>query len=589
MYRNMGEGNSLRESTVHYNTIRGNSFNGYSVAYDVGSRQGDQSDNDISFEGRDYASYNLFEDNNITNTTIGIKINCPYNTIQGNNFSNVAKPIVLHCVFYSLTETIINDQVGDNVYYWFKASDYTSYANWFPYQSLLNASIAESSKIIHIRSDYGSPNFQNYTGPATVIKSHSLILDSANRAPDLSGDQYINLRDFAILGNFWKQEPDDFSETDLNFDGISNISDLKKIADKWLSGNNLSQVYSTGAIPIDIAVGDFWVDYPGDEIAVIWDTPVSNIDGINYYTIIIYDSNGVEINRCGKSTVKWEAITAGNFVQIGCCETSQEIAAVPATAVNGYYPVYIFGRGRRDPSAIMLSDNTQKIVDIAGGNFRNVTDSYDEIAVVYDGGSPAITFCKPTEPDWTATTTGAASLAKIASGNFDGDSSNGDEIAGINTSSSVIYFYRPAATTHYASAGKSGLAVWTAITGGEFNNSSTRQEVAVTTSAAVNGIYPVSYYSPSWTSPFKQTKSYVLGVQANAISAGTLQIGPKLGLYEQVTGFYSTNYGAAISTWGDNVAVLPSASQTTAIPVFWLNTNPANTQQDYLKVMSAFR
>ncbi|OHB57935.1 MAG: hypothetical protein A2Y12_01710 [Planctomycetes bacterium GWF2_42_9] len=589
MYRNMGEGDSLRESTVHYNTIRGNFFNGYSVAYEVGSRQGDASDNDISYEGHDYASYNLFENNTITNTTIGIKLNCPANTIRGNTFTNVVKPIVLHCVFYSLTENVINDQAGDNVYYWFKAGDYSAYSTWFPYQAGLTAGIAEALKFIHVRSDYGAPNFQNYTGPATVVKAPSLIIDSANHAPDLTSDQLVNMLDFAVFGNAWKKTNPFPDQTDLNFDGSTDAKDLGKIAEKLLLNNDLSEVQPTGAVAIDIAVGDFWVEWPGEEIAVIWDTPISNIQGTNYYTITIYDTNGIEINRCGRSLVKWEAITTGNFVQIGCCETSDEIAAVPANAINGYYPIYIFGRGRKDASEIMLSMNTEKIVDLAGGNFRTATDSYDEIAAVYAGGSSRIMFCKPTEASWTATTTGAASLTRIASGNFDGDSSNGDEIAGINATSSQIYFYKPAATTNYATAGKSGLAVWTAITGGEFNNSATRQEVAVASSAAVDGIYPVSYYSQSWSSAFKQTKSYVLAVPAKAISAGSFTVGAKLGMYEQVKGLYSDNYGAVIGNWGQHIAVLPDAVQTITEPIYWLNTNPSNTQQEYLKVMPTFR
>jgi hypothetical protein len=396
------------------------------------------------------------------------------------------------------------------------------------------------------------------------------------------------MRDFVILGNKWKKANSFPDQADLNFDGKIDGIDLKKIADKWFFSNDLSEVYSTGAAAIDIAVGDFWVDYPGDEIAVIWDTTVSNIQGTNYYTIIIYDSNGIEINRCGKSTVKWESITAGNFVQIGCCETSDEIAAVPATAINGYYPIYIFGRGRGDASAVMLPTNTEKIVDIAGGNFRTATDSYDEIAAVYAGGSSRITFCKPTEASWTAITTGTASLTKIASGNFDGDSSNGDEIAGINGTSSQIYFYKPAATTNYATAGKTGLAVWTDITGGEFNNSSTRDEVAVASSAAVEGIYPVSYYSQSWSSPFKQTKTYVLAVQTKALSSGSFAVGAKLGMYEQVNGLNSNDYGAVIGSWGQHIAVLPCAVQTITEPIFWLNTNSASTQE-YLKVMPIFR
>ncbi len=126
-YHNMGEEDTYREHSPHDNILRGNTFNGYSVAYDIGGRMGRSDGYDLTGEGRDYVSYNLFENNTITNTDIGFKINCPGNTFRSNTFSNVDLPFVLHCVFYSLTENVINDQAGDNVYYWFVASDYSSY------------------------------------------------------------------------------------------------------------------------------------------------------------------------------------------------------------------------------------------------------------------------------------------------------------------------------------------------------------------------------------------------------------------------------------------------------------------------------
>jgi hypothetical protein len=309
---------------------------------------------------------------------------------------------------------------------------------------------------------------------------------------------------------------------------------------------------------------------------------VSDIDGTDYYTIIIYDSNGIEINHCGRSSTKWEAITAGNFISLA----GSEIAAVPSTAVDGKYPVYVFGRGRKDPSATLMATNTTKIVDLAAGNF-NTADTYDEIAAVYTGGSTSISFCSAYAPTWTATTTGAASLTKIAGGNFS-TSYSGDELAGINTSSSIIYFYRPAATNHYTTAAMSGLAVWDAIAGGDFDGSTSRQEVAVASSAASGGVYPVSYYIGGSTTAFKEIQNDVLGVRTKALSAGKFTVPAKLGLYEQADGFYSTNYGAIIGTWGEQVAVLPSAAQTTAIPVFWLNKK-SYTVQEYLKVTPLFR
>jgi hypothetical protein len=245
-------------------------------------------------------------------------------------------------VFYSFDRDYDNDQAGTGVYYWFKAADYSSYSSWFPYQAERSAGVAESAKLIHIHSDYGTPNYQSYSGSATILKTPSLLVGSANRAPDLSGDQYMNFQDLAIFGEYWKRNDSSIDNAfcngaDMNFNGSVNNSDLAKMSSGWLLGNNMADVYASGGVPIDIAVGDFWVGNAGDEVAVIWDTPVSNVDSTNYYSIIIYDSNGIEINRCGKSTVRWGAIAAGNFVNISSSETGQEIAAVHSAAVGRYY------------------------------------------------------------------------------------------------------------------------------------------------------------------------------------------------------------------------------------------------------------
>jgi len=598
MYRNFGESGQLREHSTHHNIIRGNTFDGYSVAYDVGSRQGHLKDYDLSFEGRDYSDYNTFEGNVISNTTIGIKLNCPANTIRSNTFSNVSKPIVLHCVFYSLTHTVINDQDGTNVYYWFVPSNYSSYSTWFPYQDDLNASIPESEKIIQVRSDYGQPNFQSYSGEATVMISPSVAIGSEDFCSDITSDQYINLNDISKLGTYWQDngcglENNFCSAADINFDGSVNDFDLSGLYQGWLCENDITDVYSSGIQPIDMAVGDFWVDNPGDEIAVIWDTPVSNVGGVSYYSIIIYDSNGVEINRCGRSTVKWQAITSGNFLNLvgtySVVEAGDEIAAVPASAVGGYYPVYVFGRGRKDPSVTLMTTNTKKISDMAGGNFRTTVDANDEIAVIYDGGSATISYCKPTETTWTATTTGAATIRKIAAGNFDGTSSNGDEIAAFNGTSSLIYFYRVSATSSYSTAATSGLPLWADIAAGDIDGTASREEIAVASSAATGGIYKISCYSSGTSTAFKVIDQDVQTVSACAIGTGRPDIGQSLGIYEMVGGFISTDYKQAISGWGEHIVVLPSSPVTAAASVMWLNKAPSGSAKEYLRVTPVLR
>jgi hypothetical protein len=196
--------------------------------------------------------------------------------------------------------------------------------------------LAVSDKFMHIRSDYNSPNFDNYTGSATLVISPSLMVDSENRVPDLSGDQYINMQDLVNLGDYWFMSGCDFDNgfcdgMDLTHGGGVDYKELGMLGADWLTGNNMKDVMAAGGTPIDIAVGDYWVDNPGDEIAVIWDTPISNVDYTDYYTISIYDTNGIEINHCGRSTVKWAAIASGNFISL----TGDEIAAVPSSAVGG--------------------------------------------------------------------------------------------------------------------------------------------------------------------------------------------------------------------------------------------------------------
>ncbi len=598
MYRNFGESGQLREHSTHHNIIRGNSFDGYSVAYDVGSRQGHLKDYDLSFEGRDYADYNLFEGNTITNTTVGIKLNCSSNTIKSNTFTNVARPIVLHCVFYSLVETVINDQAATDVYYWFVPSDYSTYSSWFPYQAQLSASVPDSQKLIHVRSDYGRPNFPDYTGAARIVIAPSLAVGSENFSSDLTGDQNVTLNDISNFGRYWLNgncgESNQFcNKADLNFDGRVDDLDLSDLTRGWLGKNDIGDVYSSGAVPIDFAVGDFWAANPGDEIAVIWDTPVSNVGGTSYYSIIIYDGNGIEINRCGRSTVKWQAITAGNFVNLvgtySVVETGDEIAAVPASAVGGYYPVYVFARGRKDPTVTLMTTNTTKIVGLAGGNFKTTGDTNDEIAVIFEGGSTTIKYCKPTEPTWTATTTGAANLTKIAAGNFDGSTTNGDEIAAINAASSIIYYYRVSAAWHYGAAATAGLPVWADIAGGNFDGAAGRDEVAVVSSAATAGVYKISYYIYGASAPFKYNDHDALAAAPIALEAGKAVVGSPAGRYEQAKGFYSDNYNQALAYWGDFAVAIPSTAGAASVPVFWLNANLADSTNQYLKVVPISR
>ena len=430
-YRNMGEDDNIREDAPHDNTIRNNTVDGYSVAFNVGSRMG-RSSNDASREGRDHAFDNTFTNNTIQNTDIGFKINTPGNKIESNTLINVDEPIVLHCVFYNLIETIINDQAFDEVRFWFTKSDYSSYQSWFPYQDDFNGSIGESEKFIHVRSDYSAPIFPS-PGSAAFVNAPTLLIGNDSAVADFGADRKVNMEDFAVLASYWQatdcNEPNfcdgaDFFEPD----GAVDANDLDYFCRHWLADIDMNDAYSTGGTPIDIAVGDFYENSPGDEVAVIWDEPVSNISGTDYYSIIIYNSRGIEIDRSGRSTVRWGAIAAGDFMY----KPGEEIAAVHSVPIGDKYPVYIFRRGYKDPHYTLMSDNTSKIQSIAAGNFKTDGDVYDEVAVVFEDGPTDIVYCKPTDAGWTNTTQNLpVRLFDIAAGDFDDNVANGDEVAGI--------------------------------------------------------------------------------------------------------------------------------------------------------------
>lgn len=592
-YRNIGENGDLRETSANHNTICSNSFDGYSVACEVGSRMGINRSYDLAAEGRDHASYNLFTGNTVTNTTFGFKVNCSFNTIQTNTFTNVPYPIVLHCVFYNLFNTTINDQAGDNVFFWFKESDYSGYEGWFSYQNELNGGISECAKLMHVRSDYGSPNFPSYNGCAQVIVAPTLFTDSESRLSELTGDREFDINDVAVLASQWSRtdctdENAFCNGADTDFSGSVTLEDLESVIAPWLSKLSMADVFSAGGTPIDVAVGNFWPNSPGDEAAVIWNLPISSIGGTDYYSIIIYDCNGVEVDRCGKSAVRWEVIAAGEFLNFAGDEGACEIAAVHSTAVSGYYPVYVFGRGRAEPSVTLLTTNTYKIADLAAGNFDGSADAYDEIAAIRYGGASAIQFCKPSNPGWTATTTGAASLTQIAAGNFDGNASNGDEVAGINASSSLLYFYKVSGTSHYTTAATANTGIWTAIAGGDFDRFASTEEAVVAPAVMSNGVYTLQYYSAGQSTPFRTENQDVLISPVRALAAGRAVL-TEIGLYERVEGFQSADYKTTMSSWGQQTVVLPSQPETVSIPLFWLSTNPVFSDRQYLRVTPLLR
>ena len=119
--------------------------------------------------------------------------------------------------------------------------------------------------------------------------------------------------------------------------------------------------------------GEFALDLNGEETVAIWDKPISRINKINYYSILIFDKHGTEINRCGLSKTKWKQIAAGYFTKK---DGEMEIAALTEEPINGKYPVCIFDRGFRIPKEIRYADNTDPGITISIDNKYNLVVSF---------------------------------------------------------------------------------------------------------------------------------------------------------------------------------------------------------------------
>lgn len=312
IFRNMGESNNLREQMPHNNIISGNYFNGYSVAINIGGRMGRKTRNDITGEGRDYAFYNRIDSNKIENSVIGIKINTEGNSVSNNKFENVDEKIVLHCVFFELENTTINYQKNDEVKFWYTKNDYLQYANWFGFQDDLNEYIQKNEKRIEVFSEQEGPLFPENSGSLLVLNPP--------------------IKDVNYQFNNFRVGP-----------------------------------------PIQLVNGEFSLDLDGEETVAIWEKPVSRVNATNYYSILIFDKHGTEINRCGLSKIKWKQIAAGYFTKH---DGEMEIAAIPAEPLNGKYPVYIFDRGFRIPKEIRYSENTDPGITISIDNKYNLVVSF---------------------------------------------------------------------------------------------------------------------------------------------------------------------------------------------------------------------
>lgn len=316
IFRNEGEDNILREDIPHHNIIQNNSFDTYNIAVHVASRMGRKPNYDVTEEGRDYAFYNLIKQNQFTDCSIGIKINSEGNTIDGNTFTNTSYPIVLHAIFFQLKNTTINNQPNETAHIWYVKNDYSTVPNQaylFNHHDNINGSITKAEKRVEVFSTVGTPTFNSPEGINT---------DLFKLNPTPPADLLWNYR----------------------------------------VGNPLVKKY-----------GQFQANLPGNEIAAIWNDKITRVNNVDYYSILIFDQNGTEINRSGLSTVGWSQIAVGYFTRTS---GEMEIAAVPKTAIDGKYPVYIFRRGYKEPEQILYPDNTDPSITIT-------TDSEDKLVVSF--------------------------------------------------------------------------------------------------------------------------------------------------------------------------------------------------------------
>ncbi|MNK00081.1 hypothetical protein D3C87_178620 [compost metagenome] len=305
IFRNEGEDNVLRADIPHNNIIQNNSFDTYNIAIHVASRMGRKPNYDVTGEGRDYAFYNLIKQNQFKDCSVGIKINSEGNTIDGNIFTNTSYPIVLHAIFFKLKNTTINNQPNETAHIWYVKSDYSTVPNQaylFNHHDNINGSIAKAEKRVEVFSTIGTPSFATPSG---------------------------------IDNNLFKLNPT--PPTDILWN--------------YRLGNPTVRKY-----------GQFQLNLPGNEIAAIWNDKITRVNNVDYYSILIFDQNGIEINRSGLSTVGWSQLAVGYFTRTS---GEMEIAVVPKTAIDGKYPVYIFRRGYKEPQQILYPDNTDASITIS--------------------------------------------------------------------------------------------------------------------------------------------------------------------------------------------------------------------------------
>lgn len=455
LFRNRGEADDIREYASSRHMVRGNVISGYNIGIDVAVRTGRSSGNDKSNETRTYAYNNTFADNTFSNCVIGFHLVGNRNTLAGNSYVNVEREVTIHSPFYKNEGTLLDGEDGTEVWLWGDDSDYTAYADYMYYQGNADRYVAQSNRLFFVSSVNGTPSFHDTADGKIFVHEQSL-----------------------------------------------------------LDGNSMQSVFNNGGVIRDIAVADIDMGSPGMEFAVIWNQPVSRIDYTDYYSIIIYDQSGKEIDRCGRSTMQWDAIAAGNFISgLGWIHIDEEaeVAAVHSSAVGGTYPVYIFRRGWAAEAVQMQSAASTPATDIAAE--RMAGSGYASLAVARGANVSLLT---PSTASESSFCTLSATPLAIQLGEFDGNHVDGNELAALNGGSVAFYESGSSASFLTGAAG-----AWSSFTAGEFNsNTNDGDELAIASATAVGGLYPVEYFDSMLTNAFKIQSHSVLSEQTRSMASG---------------------------------------------------------------------
>lgn len=534
LYRNQGERGVIREYAASWHRIEQNRFQGFNIAVDVGVRTGMKPSRiltNLAGEGRCYASYNFILENSFENCRIGVLLRTGFNKIGGNSFTNTQVPIALHNIFYSLHHNIIVDQPNEEVALWSEVGEFQSYEKYVAFHNGLGAQIDASEKLYHVISPTGTPSFTD-PGQATLVVSDALV------SLPVKSDQSTNYNTFSLCPE-------------------------------------KAEALGFGNKPVDLVVGKFNESRPASDFAVVFNRPSSQVGSEKFYSIYLFDQNGREFDRCGRSDKRWSKIMAGDFLPSGgkyVQEGNYEIAAVSSEPdENNCYPVYIFRKGVAEPVLILMRNNKVPIIGLAAGNFHCRGDEHDEIAVLLEN-TGLIRLTKPTDTLWTSEIqTGNAKTIAIVAGEFDSNTDNGDEIATLVEEIAPISLFKVGGNRPYAFSGPS--EEWKKIAVGKFRDGDISDEQLAVAKSEGNG-FSIHFFDAEKKKAFQTIASPFPGGIPLHIAGGQYAVSDH-------NGFGGAQLGglapwAAHRTIADRLAVLPVTSGISIPVLTWMQINTEN-------------